>query len=346
MKIENALNMFKENKVGSFKLQNNTVLVVTPNAMALRYYDEGYRDSTVKQDILAARIGVIVIGNSSALEYARRLDRRGVVTDEQLYLSEQVPMIPFTVLKQAELNINTYREIDCGESETLLRRESRTRLLESQLDELESDSNVVQLTKEKAESDSYGERKGHKRWNVSFMRKQHFAGARLFEVNNKRFLLDVDRVELKHGIINPFLVELQSATVSTVAEAYESLKPVDVKVAEQQGKTVKRQGEWFFIPVSEFEAKRCQKLADKRIAEVKASGENRFGIERANRGVLRAGRNRPNNVDTMIEIDGDFFVKGTVSHSGREHKDMTLKGFHRAVPNTSQTSWTIEGDID
>ena len=40
------------------------------------------------------------------------------------------------------------------------------------------------------------------------------------------------------------------ATLQSVAEAAEYLKPAEVKRAIQAGKQVKRQGDWFFIPVA------------------------------------------------------------------------------------------------
>ncbi len=64
------------------------------------------------------------------------------------------------------------------------------------------------------------------------------------------------------------------------------------------------------------------------------------------RGALRAGKNRPNMVDQFAQLDGQSLVKGTIRHAGREHKEITLDTWHRAVPNTSITSWQLNGDID
>jgi len=61
---------------------------------------------------------------------------------------------------------------------------------------------------------------------------------------------------------------------------------------------------------------------------------------------LQAGNNRPNYAERGTEIDGKTYVTGKVSHSGREHKDIKLVGWHRVIPNTAIESFTIEGDID
>lgn len=64
------------------------------------------------------------------------------------------------------------------------------------------------------------------------------------------------------------------------------------------------------------------------------------------RGELRANNNRPNNVDKMLDIPEGHFVKGLVTHSGREHEPLTLKEWHIAVPNTATNSYTIRGAVD
>jgi len=64
------------------------------------------------------------------------------------------------------------------------------------------------------------------------------------------------------------------------------------------------------------------------------------------RGELRANNNRPNNVDKMLDIPEGHFVKGQVTHSGREHEPLTLARWHIAVPNTAVNSYTIQGAVD
>lgn len=365
--INQALNLLKENKTGSFKLPNDTVLVITPNAIAYRYFVK-YRKE-VQQDVLAARIGEAIVGNSSVLEgYQNHMRdgyrKRAVVTDEQLALSELVAMIPFTVMKQANLDLNSFREIDKGEAETLKRRETRTQLTANQLEKLKEDPNVVDLVSKKVDATGWDAKKGEKRFDVTYNRKQHFAGARLFACTeaptvdprigrnplpapkDKVFLLDIDRKELQHGLINPFLVELQDPTVETIAEAYESLKPDEVIKAEESEMLVERQGEWFFIPIDPLSEQRAEKTHKAKIEEESRGETATWRRMWAGRGELRAGRNRPNTVEAMIEIEGKYFVKGTVSHSGREHKDLKLTRWHQAIPNTSQSSWTITGDVD
>lgn len=66
----------------------------------------------------------------------------------------------------------------------------------------------------------------------------------------------------------------------------------------------------------------------------------------ARRGELRANNNRPNEVNIYLSIPEGQFVSGEVTHSGREHEPLHLKGWYIAVPNTAIGSWQITGAID
>jgi len=89
-----------------------------------------------------------------------------------------------------------------------------------------------------------------KKWNktdwVDVDETRHYVGACLLRVGSEYFLFDIDRNELKHKTFNPFVVKLPG-TPKTIEEAYASLKPAKVTMAEMGGVAVQRQGEWFFI---------------------------------------------------------------------------------------------------
>lgn len=165
--------------------------------------------------------------------------------------------------------------------------------------------------------------------------KVHFTGASLFQVESKLFLFDIDQREIKHKIFNAFLVELIKP-VKTIEDAYQSLKPQEVVDAEKNGLKVIRQGEWFFIPVKgEFEP---------------VMHNPRWGNDKGKLVAmpleLRAGQNRPNRVTQHAKRGNETLVTGQATHSGREHAALNLKGWFKAVPNTSVQSFTITGDVD
>lgn len=214
---------------------------------------------------------------------------------------------------------------------------------------------------------------------------RHYVGACLLEIDGNFFLFDIDREELKHKIFNPFVVKLPGATKS-VEEAYLSLKPPKAVMAELEGTPVERQGEWFFIKrYDELPAdltKAPQELLDivnnppdarkmgipvqqgyepgeyvsnsnsrQWRAYDKACDKWREAQEQVreyqpNPGSLRQGENRPNNVELFVRYKDIVLVSGTVSHSGREHRDVLLKGWWEPVPNTAVQSWQVSGEVD
>jgi hypothetical protein len=161
--------------------------------------------------------------------------------------------------------------------------------------------------------------------------KTHFMGAMLFSIGEKHFLFDCDQGELKYEVLNMFLSRLHGSP-RTIAEAYESLKPQEVRDAERfLGRPCVRQGEWFFIPVPGEHHK-----SKKPVRSVGWGGIN-VQCE------LRAKGNRPHYVE---ELSDDGFVRGRVIHGGREHKEIKLDGWCRPVGNGAVESFKISGAID
>ena len=192
-----------------------------------------------------------------------------------------------------------------------------------------------------------------------------------------KFLFDIDRNEIKHKIFNPFLVQIpeNGTPIETVKEAYDSLVPPEAVEAKEKGLHVIRQGEWFFIPTTDNPLSDIDQLTAEQKKEyalaktIKGMGSHgrehneiciMLGESEVNRYLemqdvpstsvtrmeLRAGKNRPNHAELGINTRGKSYVKGKISHSGREHKEITLHGWHIAVPNTAIDSFTITGDID
>lgn len=186
----------------------------------------------------------------------------------------------------------------------------------------------------------------------------HFTGALLLENHGRKFLMDIDRIEIKHGIFNAFFVEVDSKAAS-ILEAYESMKPAEVKQAEASGVEVKRQGEWFFIAtdkkiiISEKQELRWKPRDDddKKPAQ--------FVCQMA----VAHGKGRPNNLYKPFGFgELDNLVCGLVTHQGREHHELQLGRkeigtdngdeskvelvLWKLVPNSTVSNFTITGDID
>lgn len=282
--------------------------VATENALV-------YRSVSVidnfKQDVLCLRLvqdgQAHYIGNSSRMEvsgtriaFGHRTRSWGASEPQKVMEAMGVPMLPFTAFIQAGLKVTQTRIIDQSGAETVRR-----------------------VTKE--------DRKGKKTYeNV------HFTGASLFKNGDTYFLFDIDRVEIEHGIFNPFIVQLPHA-VSSIEEAYESLIPLAVHTAKAEGKEVLRQGEHFFIKMADASAYK----ADKIPADARNLDWNDGFVE----GRMSVQGNRDHVASRFNAKSG--LVSGFIRHQGREHADLDLTmGWWKPVPNTATRAFTISGDID
>ncbi len=305
--IDKAIQAFLTGKVGKFGKY-----VAVKNALVYRTIltSRNGTEQELGQNVIALKLErkneTLFIGNSSILpligrgvSFGRESLNRGV-TEVQTRLSRYVRMIPFSVFTEAGLDLTKIEILDRGPEITVTRTE--TRWDSAKGEHVKNDVDV------------------------------HFTGASLFSIQGKTFLFDIDRREIKHKIFNAFLVELK-VNALTIAGAYEGLKPVEVVEAERKGLEVKRQGEWFFIPV---------KKTFKPVMRGRRDGSKSEPMPLD----LQAGENRPNKAALHAVSDGETFVSGKVEHSGREHAALILKGWFRAVPNTSVQSFTLTGDVD
>lgn len=283
--------------------------IATQNALV-------YRSISVvdqfSQDVLCIRLiqdgKTFYLGNSSRLEvcgtkvaFGNRTRNWGETEPQRVLTKIGVPMLPFSAFIQAGLKVTQTRILDQGQAETVKREVLRNR----------KDNPIFADV--------------------------HYTGASLFQNGTSYFLFDIDRVEIEHGIFNPFIVELPRP-VNTIAEAYDSLIPLAVRTAQSEGRPVLRQGEHFFIKVAEP----SQYKADPaRTRDLGSDDENdRFKTAR-----LSAQGNRDHEASRFNEKSG--LVSGFVKHWGREHRDLDLtSGWWRPVPNTAVKAFTITGDVD
>ena len=304
-----------------------------------------------------------VLGNASILpligrnvSYGNENPNRSVTKIQTLMEGrKEFDSIPFSVFQEAKLNLTTYTELDSTGEENVTRKVQNPKWSSWKKDET-----VPEFIEETV----------------------HFMGARLFSVESNtdlrdkkiKFLFDIDRKEIDNQIFNPFLVQVpeNGTPITSIDQAYDCLMPNEVKDAIANGEHVKRQGEWFFIPTKTNPLSKIAGLTEEQRKEYALAmaikkqsnwdttlsemlGEEltekyknigyipEVGVKRME---LRAGKNRPNHAEKGLNSDGISYVKGKVSHSGREHADIVLDGWHIALPNTAIDSFTITGDID
>ncbi len=138
----------------------------------------------------------------------------------------------------------------------------------------------------------------------------------------RKYLLGMDEAHL-------FIAELpQEGTINKVKDAHKVLKPEYIIKSEKETRRIKRQGEWFFIPVTSEE----QKMIEKNINFL----EKKIPIE---------DRTNPHIAEQLLNIKGELFVTGKIKHI--EHRTLKLNGWFRVLKNTEVRSRTgIIGWID
>ena len=111
-----------------------------------------------------------------------------------------------------------------------------------------------------------------------------------------------------------FMCELPKPCTS-VKQAHEALRPAAVP------KTTIRQGEWFFVPVTDHEHGNIKLALRGNHAVIRRN-------EAINRYIPRAGK--PHIVEEILPFGG-VFVRGAVRHP--DHKTIQLRSWHRVVKN-------------
>ena len=350
-KMSTILDAFKQDKPskkvwGNFRIVGNELVYTSK-----RQTGWAPPEFVTLTNKIALKADGLLLGNASILpliggyfSYGNEQENRSQTVIQALIENDSdFDFIPFNVFAEAELDLKTFAIIDKGDAETVTRNRTNPDY-DNWSATHETDYKIPQFLDQTV----------------------HFLGARLFFCGGSYFLFDIDRVEIENKIFNPFLVKLPKKA-KDIEDAYAILIPENVKEAKIQGLNVKRQGEWFFIPCTEtpeMELSDKQKTdasfhlmisnsfggAKERVEEL--LGEKEFKrLENLELPIpmpitLKAGRNRPNAAQYGIKKDHRTFVKGTISHTGREHKDLELMAWHEAVCNTAMDSFTILGDVD
>ncbi|MFW9875898.1 MAG: hypothetical protein ACFFG0_22580 [Candidatus Thorarchaeota archaeon] len=127
-----------------------------------------------------------------------------------------------------------------------------------------------------------------------------------------------------HDEISLFMCELPSTESNTVKEAHEELKPRRVKKLKRAN--IKRQGEWFFVPISKSEKAilhRGMIIYNKQIEG--SAGKPHMASE------IVYIRNRSEARLSTIERLSHQFVRGSITHP--DHFPLELRKWHRVYRN-------------
>ena len=160
-----------------------------------------------------------------------------------------------------------------------------------------------------------------KNWNPT--KKQYVAREVHTSEFLRKYLIGMDECHL-------FISELptDSGTINKIKDAYRILKPELVIKKEKEINRIKRQGEWFFIPVSLTDLSLIYKNKD--LIKKKARIGNGIGNPHTAERLLRV-KKRVNKKETILT-----FAKGKISHV--DHKTLNLPGWFKVERNTELRS--------
>lgn len=144
----------------------------------------------------------------------------------------------------------------------------------------------------------------------------------------ERFTEPVERRFLV-GFDDRHLFAAQIPSGDTVQDAHRSLKPAEVLAAEERGSgAVVRQGEWFFVPLSDaelWEVRRQASIRDRWEHRLPGSGKPHIAEQLLS---LRGTRDPVSG-----QWDGRLYVRGTVHHP--DHRTVCFDRWRRVHLNAA-----------
>jgi hypothetical protein len=175
----------------------------------------------------------------------------------------------------------------------------------------------------------------------------HVLGASLIKNENRLFLASLDEGSY-------FLAELKGSP-KTVEDAFLSMQPDVVTKAVVDGKEVKRQGEWFFIKVSDTRHEFVDSIGISLSAFSRECRNNGHGgktplPQRDN----PDGSGSNTHETTIFKHDGKLYCTGKVYHRdpntsrlSRQHATVDLgDAVYEAHINVEVQSWSMDGSFD
>jgi hypothetical protein len=166
-------------------------------------------------------------------------------------------------------------------------------------------------------------------------RSVHTLGDSVIRVRDHDFVSAVDETGVGRGIY--FFTQLpRRKTPSTLQEALDMLKPPLVRNAEKEGLEVRRQGEWFAVPV---------RIGTRQLMRDVRRGVAVLGL---NHVLGREGHHQLTHavIYKYGPEKGQVFAHGSMRHTRGEHRLLTLPAWSRIVHSVQGRSYSLSGNFD
>jgi hypothetical protein len=162
----------------------------------------------------------------------------------------------------------------------------------------------------------------------------HTLGNSVIRVRGREFVSAVDETGIGRGMY--FFTQLPGRKApSSVEEALDMLKPPLVRDAEKEGLEVRRQGEWFAVPV---------RIGTRHLMRDVRGG---LAVHRRDHVLGREGHHRLTHavIYKHGSHKGEVFARGTMRHTRGEHRILALPGWFRIVRGVQSLS-LASGNFD
>ena len=166
-------------------------------------------------------------------------------------------------------------------------------------------------------------------------RNVHSLGDSVVRVKDRFYVSAVDETGVGSGMY--FLAELQTSKApQSLDEALNLLKPRVVREAEDRGLDIRRQGEWFAIPMALAKSVELMRDVERGIAEYRRrhilGRDGHHELEEAV--IYRAGDRK-----------GEVYARGVLKHTTEEHNDLDLGTlrWHLIVHHVAGAAYTLTG---
>jgi hypothetical protein len=155
----------------------------------------------------------------------------------------------------------------------------------------------------------------------------------LFEDRHRRVIESVTPERKRHFLCGMdeshlFIAQLPHAA-PTIKDAHRALAPaIPPQYGAQRADRVRRQGEWFLLPITPLETNELDAVAP---SEVRV----RVGVAQA-ANLRRAGRPHVADeviviADSTVELGVRIYARGAIRHP--DHRTVELRAWHRVIPN-------------
>jgi hypothetical protein len=185
--------------------------------------------------------------------------------------------------------------------------------------------NILDITKDTWTTETGTDKEGN-----PYEVQVHHLGASLIKYRNKTYISSIDITGKAYNTF--FIVQLKN-NVDTVEQAYRELAGnlTDQQYKDYQEGVIQRQGEYFFIPITD---KTNDLLFLSKQKKVKCDVD------------LSKGQGNAHTAKDYIKtVSGIIYVKRSIRHD--EHKMVSLKNiWNQVIKNTAKQSWSASGNVD